>query len=68
MGESKIEEMLMLLSFIVALLAYQNDFKVLAFIVGVKACFDFCCVIFYALKEILAERRQNNTNKEREEI
>ena len=60
MSDSKIEEIIMLLSFICALLAYQNDFIAGALIFGAKGVFDFGCVINYALKEILAERQQNN--------
>lgn len=55
-SESKIEEVLMLLSFIVSLLAYQNEFILMAQIFFAKGAFDLGCAGYYAHKELKKEK------------
>lgn len=56
MSESKVEEILMLLGFIAAFLAYLCGAMVLSKLFFGKACFDFCCALCYAYKEVKAKR------------
>jgi len=58
MSESKIEEIIMLLAVIAALLAWICGFRVFATILLVKAAFDFCCANYYAFKEIKEEKNR----------
>ena len=57
MSESKLEEILMLLSFLVSLLAYQNEFILMAMIFFAKGVFDFSCATYYTCKELKAEKK-----------
>ena len=57
MSESKLEEILMLLSFVVSLLAYQNEFILMAKIFFAKGVFDFACATYYAYKELKSGKK-----------
>ena len=57
MSKSKLEEILMLLSFVVSLLAYQNDLMLMAKMFFVKGLFDFGCASYYAYRELKAEKK-----------
>ena len=52
MSESKIEEIIMLLTFILCFLAYQNEFIVIAYMLLFKGSLDLLCVIYCAYKTI----------------
>lgn len=59
------EEKILCLWFIIGLLAYQNQMRVLAWVSLAKVTLDLACVISASIREIRAarkDRRPSNTN------
>lgn len=57
MSESTMEEIISLLGFAVAALAYIAGFKSVAVCFLIKAVFDAGCAIYYGYKEVKAETK-----------
>lgn len=64
MSESKVEEILSMLGFVVAGLAYGLGFKATAVFFAAKATFDAGCAVYYGYKEARAEINTNKAAKE----
>jgi len=57
-SKSNTEEIIMLLTFILAVLCHQNEFVVAALIFATKGSFDLFIAVYYAWKNVKRVKRE----------